>query len=1272
MSRPRTLASLAALTALTGSLVFAGALAANADGGLEFDPALDGADVTWTSSGFQFSGTSTNGGEPFVTVYDDDGETQLCSAAVVANAWSCTTANPLPVGGHSYTALQAIPDLPPALDVVALEVRPAPPNYDQPNPYHVPHDSEAFFSGQTTAPDATIVVSIDGVVPTCTSGAIANPGPWSCSISLVGQDPGEYTMRVRQTVGATWGEGSGPLIIDPPAPFAVGQPLPESQYEWEPANVFDIVGTTPAGSESIDVSIDGDAFCTPIISGTTWACDNQFYPEPGAHTLSAQLGVDEPVDVNFSVLLPRPGVGEHDASFPQGTATIPFTGQTMYDGASTRVELYEGQGEGRSLTPTSVTDCENVGSGWLCEIDGSTLGTGGYTAIFAHFLPGDPDVDSYESWAEFGITGEGGGGTGPVLTCAFAPGSFAVTEAQGFSTTLYTLDPFAGSYQLAPQATCGTNAGNQYPEGTTFADALYTGDWAALPPGVYELYVTGGESGGEGEGVYDFVFTIPETPAINSVTSDGTTVTLAGIATPGNELRVDDAGGAQLCLTSPDGEGLWECTFPKSAASVARAIDIDAESRGMSAYSGGATIPVLPTASTATVQCLFSPGGLVATTTDPNVMLRYAPVEPNEGTFMETFGSCSGRAGVQPTSIAGYGASTACSPSCTLTGLQPGLHSLWYMRSDGDESGGAGTDAPGFEPYQFFFRVPEAPATVSLTGTGPTVTAAGSGAAGDEIRVVDQSGSELCTTTVGPGGWSCTFARGTATSARAIAVDSTSGGMSAYSSAAAVPVAVVPQTPATPPTTPATPPAPALPTLPVAPAALKLLVEFPDLMNLRPGDRFSVTISALPVGWGVEVIMHSTPRSLGTETATGEPMTLELTVPDDIESGAHRIEVVATTLLGTSYYENADANVVDGATPVEEPSEDPADGENAAGTSGPSGAVDRSDPAAPSALTGSLAPLEAIVANPVTVAIAGGLALALLFLVALPTELLNSSLSSNTSRLGRVYGTVDRAMTRAQDWLIRFTRSRAIAAGLLVVVVAIIYGFVDPGFGFDVVSLRLVLSLGIAFFVLSFVASWISGIIIRRAWGAMGVVAMQPTIILFAVMGVIVARILEFSPGFLVGVAIGLELIQASKHVTARAVFVQLGVVTGLALAAWVVYSVFTPGNDFVGMLVEDTMVAVTAEGLTGALIAVFPLKFLDGRELWEVSKRLWTGAFLLVSTAFALLVLPTAIEGTDVADYGVWLLVFAVFAAVSLTVWLIFVRADKRAAAEERAKVDA
>lgn len=591
-----------------------------------------------------------------------------------------------------------------------------------------------------------------------------------------------------------------------------------------------------------------------------------------------------------------------------------------------------------------------------------------------------------------------------------------------------------------------------------------------------------------------------------------------------------------------------------------------------------------------------------------------------------------------------------CAPDCAVSGLTPGWYEVFLDLGD------------GFAAH-YVFTVPETPVFGATASSGSNVITTGTGTPGDRIQVQRPDGGVLCSTTVSTGGaWACTFPKSSASQARVVAIDPSSGGISSYSAARSIPVLPT-QLPTESPTE-----------VPVA--ALKWLLKFGgDLTRLKPGDTFTVTIDGMPEGWTIEMWMHSTPQLLGATTATGAPMTMDLTVPMDIEAGAHEIEMIATTPNGTSYFEHTDAIVLSSPTTPEEqtPEQDTPtdDGVATGGSHGAMGAA-RNDPGAPSALSEAIAPLSAIAANPAVIAIAGGLALALLFLVALPTELLNSSLSSNTSRLGRAYGAVDGALNRAQDWLIKVTRSRALVAAILTILVAIVYGFVDPGFGFDIVSLRLVLSLAIAFFLLSFVASWISGLIVRRAWGAIGVVAMQPSIILFAVVGVVVARILDFSPGFLVGIAIGLELLQASKTLTARAVFVQLGVVTGLALAAWVVYSLFTPGDDFVGMLFEDTMVATTAEGLTGAMIAVFPLKFLDGRELWEVSKRLWVAAFVIVGTAFALLVLPTAIQGTDVRDYGIWLLVFAAFGLISIVVWFVFARAAAREEKSEVEKVEA
>jgi len=470
---------------------------------------------------------------------------------------------------------------------------------------------------------------------------------------------------------------------------------------------------------------------------------------------------------------------------------------------------------------------------------------------------------------------------------------------------------------------------------------------------------------------------------------------------------------------------------------------------------------------------------------------------------------------------------------------------------------------------------------------------------------------------------------------------------------------------------PAAPPPPP-PSAPRPPAATPDVppdwsFDVDDLSNLRPGDVVTVTVTGVPAEWIVTVMLHSTPRLLGSAASTGEPLQLAVEIPADVEPGDHRLEVVVNDPGGAEDAQSRDARILPALEVETEPDEEPQ------GVAVPvargAGAGDRGDPAASSALTDSIATLERIVANPIAIAVAGGLALAILFLVALPTELLNSSLSSNTSRLGRWYGAVDGALTKAQDWFIRVTRSRALAAGLLTVAVAVIYGFVDPDFGVDLVSLRLVLALGIAFFLLSYGASWVSGLIIRRLWGIASAVGIQPAIVLFAIVGVVLSRLLDFSPGFLVGIAIGLELLSATRRLAARAVLVQFLVVVGLALAAWVAYSLFTPGDHFAGMLVDESLAAITAEGLTGALVAVLPLQFLDGRELWLESKRLWVAAFLLVAVPFALLVLPTAAEGTRVGDYGAWLIVFAAFAVVTLAVWALFARAAQR---DEAAESDA
>jgi hypothetical protein len=1034
------------------------------------------------------------------------------------------------------------------------------------------------------------------------------------------------------------------------------------------AATFEFSGTSTHTPE-VNVYVDGEiGLCTATVVDGSWSCTTTGPLEAGTHSYTAIQTISfEPFtqvqdQITMTVLLPVPTVSAPSEPVP-AAGTASFAGGNGYAGATIVVAVTDPPSTGLSCSTGALP----TSGAWGCDIPfdaelppGSTV-----TVSVTQSLSGNTDQATTH---QFDVAPEP-----PAQVTIDSPvDGFAYTWDAGPFAAIDGRAPLGNSVDIlidgTPITACAGLAVDSY------------GQWDCgslnLSPGTHSIVARQlvGETPVTDTAVVDVEVPAPDVAGLPLFADQNDDFyVIDGTSTFDGYLVHLEIDGDEVC-TSFVYIGTWTCYLDFTGLALGEhsvavwQAPFNPEVI-VTSQTANHTLTIQVPGSAPTLNCAFTPdGGVTVSSPQQLDILRiYRLLEPTGGSGSPYYydfgyqGYCNGNAGTPfpadaefdytPLADCGEG----CDPATVgLASLPPGDYEVYHRLSDG-----AQLPEASYESHSYVFTIPEAPTIATAASTTNSVILSGAATPGDALRIVRDNGTNLCTTTAnGAGAWACAFPKSSASTARAIAVDPSSGGMSAYSSSRNIPIFVA--------STPAAIPE----SLPTLPTLVTWFLEFGgDLSNLKPGDTFTLNVSGMPEGTEMEVWMHSTPRLLGTATGTGAPMQLELTVPEDIESGAHEIEMVAVTPLGTNYFFTSDATVIGGVDPAEVP-EDSADDDE--GASGGSGSVDRSDPAAASALTDSIAPLARIIDNPVTIAIAGGLALALLFLVALPTELLNSSLSSNSSRLGRVYGTVDRALTRAQDWLIRFTHSRAIAAGLLVALIAIIYGFVDPGFGFDIVSLRLVLSLAIAFFLLSFVASWISGLIIRRAWGAIGVVAMQPTIILFAVIGVIVARILEFSPGFLVGVAIGLELLQASKQVTARAVFVQIGVVTGLALAAWVVYSLFTPGNDFAGMLVEDTMVALTAEGLTGALIAVFPLKFLDGRDLWEVSKRLWAAAFLLVGTAFALLVLPTAIEGTDVADYGVWLLVFAVFGLVSLAVWLIFVRADKRAAATEREEVDA
>ncbi|CAN5127141.1 hypothetical protein BH09ACT5_BH09ACT5_02230 [soil metagenome] len=596
---------------------------------------------------------------------------------------------------------------------------------------------------------------------------------------------------------------------------------------------------------------------------------------------------------------------------------------------------------------------------------------------------------------------------------------------------------------------------------------------------------------------------------------------------------------------------------------------------------------------------------------------------------------------------------------------------------------------PTPDPLAIGPGAPEAPglfgSTTKVITEGETFTMSGPKTRGGTITVTLYSGGERvgdftpCALTI-PGdleSWECDYSSAALPPGTyELSITQTVDGVTS-SELVPRPVLIINAAPVLPTTGPSATPTP-VPTPSATPTRIPLtwtLTMTGVNGPLRPGQTVGLSSSGIPAGSEVIAELHSTPIELGTTIVKPDgTFSFTVKIPKNVEPGDHHI-VVSVVPPGE------EPSIVE--SPVEIQLDDEAPAPQAVVADDPPASphdeTTRNDQESPTALTGSVPTLFDIITNPVALGIAAGLALIIMLLVAIPAEVLNATIESNTDRFGGFFGRIQLALNRATEWFIGVTRTPIIASALLILLTSIIFGFVDPHFGIDLASLRLVLSVGTALFIVTFVASRITGAIVGRAWKLESSIGMQPAALLFAVLGVVIARVLDFSPGFLVGLVIGLELShRATELQRIRAIVIEFSVITGLGLLAWLGYSLVVAAQgdaplDFVTGYVQDTLVAVTSEGLTAVVIALIPVAFLDGKKIWERSKRLWVLIFAIVATAFSLLVLPTALAGQEIADVGWWVLVLVGFAVVTVgvTVWL---RATSKSGASEEpaAKVDA
>jgi hypothetical protein len=240
--------------------------------------------------------------------------------------------------------------------------------------------------------------------------------------------------------------------------------------------------------------------------------------------------------------------------------------------------------------------------------------------------------------------------------------------------------------------------------------------------------------------------------------------------------------------------------------------------------------------------------------------------------------------------------------------------------------------------------------------------------------------------------------------------------------------------------------------------------------------------------------------------------------------------------------------------------------------------------------------------------------------------------------------------------------SRVLLGGLLVAS-GVLYGLLDPHFGFSRESAGLFVGLVAGLAVLTWLLTGLRGLVSRRA-GHPSTLRALPLALVVGGACVLISRVVGFRPGYLYGIIATVAIVgELDARGRARSSLVTMLGLFGAALAAWLVWlpvdRAIIGGNHGWWLLAIDVALAtVFVGGLEAVLVGMVPLRALDGEWLIRWNRWIWGALFAVVMFVFVHLMLrPEAAEAKDVTTtpFYTWLGLFVGFGVASVAFWAYF-----------------
>lgn len=315
-------------------------------------------------------------------------------------------------------------------------------------------------------------------------------------------------------------------------------------------------------------------------------------------------------------------------------------------------------------------------------------------------------------------------------------------------------------------------------------------------------------------------------------------------------------------------------------------------------------------------------------------------------------------------------------------------------------------------------------------------------------------------------------------------------------------------------------------------------------------------------------------------------------------------------------------------------------------------------------------------ASPVADLLAALVTVAVVVLITFPSQLFNYTFQENYEEIRDGW---ERRLKLLRRLRLRVmgeeghSRDLAVFAGVLLVG-SVLDGFLDPSFGLSAASgitlLSMVLAIVISVAVPGLVAYAYRKL--RRRSTELRLRAL-PLGLLVALVCVLISRLVDFQPGYLYGLVVGVAYskrmaVHEEGHVAALSAISSL-VVASLAWIAWIpVHGLATGPSPAPGpVLLSDLLGAIFVGGLVGNVVGLLPLQFLQGGTVARWHKGMWAGVYGLAGFGFiqALLQPATAVSRHGSAPLITALVLFVAFGAASVAFYLYFQRRQRHPAEE-------